>query len=52
MKRDVRLGSRGAPQYLTPGNSVLTYYVVPERTPAPLVAGAWHAVVNFGLNYD
>ncbi len=51
-RRDVRLGSRGVPQYLTPYNSVLTYYVVPERTSAPLVAGAYRAVVNFGLNYD
>ncbi|MGN7915781.1 fimbrial protein [Enterobacter sp. 22466] len=51
-KRDVRLGSRGVPQYLTPGISVLTYYVVPERTSAPLVAGVYRAVVNVGLNYD
>lgn len=51
-KRDVRLNSRGVPRYLTPDNSVLTYYVVPERTAAHLVVGAYRAVVNFGMNYD
>ncbi|BFO09108.1 fimbrial protein [Serratia rubidaea] len=51
-RRDVRLGSRGVPHYLMPYDSVLTYYVVPERTIAPLVAGAYRAVVNFQLNYD
>jgi type 1 fimbria pilin len=51
-KRDVRLGSRGVPQYLNPYNSELTYYVVPERTRAPLMAGAYRAVVDFQLSYD
>ncbi|AIJ06756.1 Fimbrial protein [Edwardsiella anguillarum] len=51
-RRDVRLGDRGTPQYLMPNNSQLTYYIMPERTSAPLVTGAWRSVVNFGLNYD
>jgi type 1 fimbria pilin len=51
-KRDVRLGSRGAPQFLTPYNDQLTYYVVPERTRAPLAPGAFRASVDFRLNYD
>ncbi|CAI1165036.1 PAP fimbrial minor pilin protein precursor [Serratia entomophila] len=50
--RDVRLGSRGEPLLLTPGQNALSYTVVPERTPAPLVAGAYRAAVDFQLNYD
>ncbi|HAT4919958.1 TPA: type 1 fimbrial protein [Serratia marcescens] len=50
--RDVRLGSRGAPLWLTPGNSVLSYSITPERTVAPLRAGAYRAMVDFALSYD
>jgi len=50
--RDVRLGSRGEPLFLTPGQSSLTYRVTPERTRAPLIAGAYRAAVDFQLNYD
>jgi type 1 fimbria pilin len=50
--QDVRLGSRGAPLLLTPGQTVLTYTVTPERTAAALVAGSYWAVVDFHLSYD
>ncbi|RNW04251.1 type 1 fimbrial protein [Serratia nematodiphila] len=50
--RDVRLGSRGAPLWLTPGNDTLSYTVAAERTAAPLNAGAYRAVVDFSLSYD
>lgn len=50
--KDVRLGSRGEPLFLTPGQSSLTYTVTPERTSAPMVAGAYRAAVDFQLNYD
>lgn len=50
--RDVRLGSRGEPLFLTPGQSSLNYRVAPERTKAPLVAGAYRAAVDFQLSYD
>ncbi|HGM5966643.1 type 1 fimbrial protein [Serratia marcescens] len=50
--RDVRLGSRGAPLWLTPGSDVLSYTVAAERTAAPLSAGAYRAVVDFSLSYD
>lgn len=50
--RDVRLGSRGAPLWLTPGQSTLVYSVTPERTRAPLQAGAYSARVDFRLSYD
>lgn len=50
--RDARLGSRGAPLWLTPGQSTLIYSVTPERTRAPLQAGAYSARVDFRLNYD
>lgn len=49
---NVRLGSRGVPLILTPGQSVLTYTVTPERTQASLMAGAYRATVYFRLNYD
>lgn len=50
--RDVRLGSRGDPLFLTPGQSSLSYTLTPERTKAPLVAGAYRAAVDFKLSYD
>lgn len=50
--RDVRLGSRGEPLFLTPGQNSLVYTVTPERTGAPLDVGAYHATVDFQLNYD
>lgn len=49
---DVRLGSRGKPLLLTPGQNTLSYTVAPERTPAPLMAGSYRAVVDFHLSYD
>ncbi|SPZ57084.1 PAP fimbrial minor pilin protein precursor [Serratia quinivorans] len=50
--RDVRLGSRGEPLLLMPGQNALTYTVTPERTAAPLVAGAYRATLDFRLSYD
>lgn len=50
--RDVRLGSRGQPLLLTPGQDMLNYTVAAERTPAGLVAGSYRAVVDFHLSYD
>lgn len=50
--RDVRLGSRGEPLLLAPGQNVLTYTVTPERTSAPLKVGAYWAQLNFHLSYD
>lgn len=50
--RDVRLGSKGASLLLTPGDNQLTYTVTPERTRAPLYAGAFSAKINVGLSYE
>lgn len=50
--RDVRLGERGAPLLLTPGQSTLSYTVAPERTAASLAAGSYRATVDFHLSYD
>lgn len=49
---DVRLGSRGKPLLLTPGQNTLSYTVTPERPPAPLMASSYRAVVDFHLSYD
>lgn len=50
--RDIRLGSRGGPLMLAVGQSTLDYVITPERTRAPLQAGAYTAHVDFRLNYD
>ncbi|EPN2807083.1 fimbrial protein [Serratia marcescens] len=49
---DVRLGERGKPLLLTPGQNTLSYVVMPERTSATLMAGSYMAVVDFHLSYD
>ncbi|MCP1107086.1 type 1 fimbrial protein [Serratia nevei] len=50
--RDVRLGSRGEALWLSPGQDALRYSVMPERTAATLVAGAYRAAIDFRLSYD
>lgn len=50
--RDVRLGSRGVPLLLQPGQNILSYTITPERTRADLIAGSYQARVNFHLSYD
>lgn len=52
MDRQMRDIRPGLAQLLNPGSSELTYYVVPERTRAPLIEGAYRAVVDFRLSYD
>lgn len=49
---DIRLGSRGAPLALAVGQNALNYRITPERTRAPLLPGAYAAVVDFQLSYD
>lgn len=50
--RDVRLGERGAPLGLIPGQNTLSYTVAPERTVARLIPGEYRVVVDFHLHYD
>ncbi|WP_273854877.1 fimbrial protein [Serratia liquefaciens] len=50
--RDIHLGSRGAPLALAVGQNTLNYRITPERTRAPLLPGAYAAVVDFQLSYD
>lgn len=49
---DVRLGSRGVPQLLNPGDNTLSWTVVAERVPGPMIPGTFRAVADFKLNYD
>ncbi|UAN48718.1 type 1 fimbrial protein (plasmid) [Serratia sp. JSRIV001] len=51
-QRDMLLGQLAKPVFLTPGSDVLTYYITPERTGAPLQSGAYFANVNFRLSYE
>lgn len=48
----IRPGEWTHPQFLDPGQDTLTFYAVPERTSASLAAGAFHAAVDFHLNYE
>lgn len=50
--RPVQLGSWTRPHFVAPGQDEMTFYVVPERTPAPLMAGNYAATINFRLNYE
>ncbi|WP_412177628.1 fimbrial protein [Pantoea ananatis] len=49
---DVRLGDRGRPLHLMPGQYTLDYIITPERTAATLSTGAYRAVVGFHMSYD
>lgn len=49
---DVRVGSRGVPQLLTPGDNQLGWTVVAERTPEAIVPGPFRATADFRLSYD
>lgn len=51
-RRPIKLNQPSRPWFVQPGDSVLTYYVTPERTSAPLRAGAFHAHINLHLTYD
>ncbi|HEJ0318279.1 TPA: type 1 fimbrial protein [Klebsiella aerogenes] len=46
------LGRWNRPHFLDPGQDDLTFYVLPERTTAPLGMGAFRATVDFHLNYE
>lgn len=48
----VYLGTWSRPYFLDPGMDDMTFYVVPERTSAPLGTGAFQAFVDFHLNYE
>lgn len=50
--RDVRLGSRGVPQLLVPGDNTLRWTIMAERVPGPIRPGAFRAVADFKLSYD
>ncbi|QUY46655.1 type 1 fimbrial protein [Serratia plymuthica] len=51
-RNDVRMGSRSRPQLLAVGSDALNFYVMAERTRAPMVAGAYQAAIDFRMNYD
>ena len=52
LRRPIQLNKSSRPWFVQPGDSVLTYYVTPERTSAPLRAGAFHSYINLYLTYD
>lgn len=52
LKRNIELGVRTRAWFVAPGDSVLTYYITPERTSAPLAPGNFHAFINLFLTYD
>lgn len=49
---DIRLGSRGRPQFLDVPQGSLQYFVTPVRTPEKLTEGNFSAVMDFKVDYD
>jgi len=45
-------GAPGLPQFLTPGDNVLTWNIAAERTSATLKPGPFYAVADFRLSYE
>ncbi len=50
--QDIRLGSRGRPQFLASPQGSLNYFVAPVRTPEKLTEGNFSAVMDFKVDYD
>ncbi|WP_392566957.1 fimbrial protein [Utexia brackfieldae] len=46
------IGENTPPQLLNLNSNKLSYFVRPIRTAAPLVPGAYHAIITFELIYD
>lgn len=51
-QRPIALERAGHTWLVSPGNNLLTYYIIPERTAAPLSPGHFRANLNFHLSYD
>lgn len=51
-RRDVRIGTRSAPQFVSPGQDRLVFYAAVERTSAPLTTGVYRATADFQLDYE
>lgn len=50
--KTVMLSRTGDTVLLNPGQNVVTYTLIPERTAAPLVAGPYHALIQFSMAYE
>lgn len=48
----VKLSRTSDTVLLSPGQNVVTYTLAPERTAAPLKAGAYYALINFSMIYQ
>ncbi|MFJ2455905.1 fimbrial protein [Pseudomonas protegens] len=51
-QRPIALGRSGHTWFVSPGSNLLTYYITPERTAAPLLPGHFRANLNFHMSYD
>ncbi|EJD6080285.1 MULTISPECIES: fimbrial protein [Providencia] len=51
-REDIRLGSRGRPQFLDAPQGTLQYFVTPVRTPEKLTEGSFSAVMDFKVDYE
>lgn len=45
-------GVKSHPQFLTPGDNMLYFYLMPERTSAALLAGSYSATLDFQIHYQ
>lgn len=52
LRRPLALGRSGHTWFVSPGSNQLTYYIIPERTPAPLLPGHFRANLNLRMSYD
>ncbi|ELQ6169041.1 fimbrial protein [Cronobacter dublinensis] len=48
----VRMAQQSDTVLLNPGQDTVNFTLAPERTAAPLVAGPYHALINFNMRYE
>ncbi|EPH6761668.1 fimbrial protein [Cronobacter dublinensis] len=48
----VKMAQQGDTVLLNPGQDAVSFTLAPERTAAPLVAGPYHALINFSMIYE
>ncbi|ELY2794283.1 type 1 fimbrial protein [Cronobacter dublinensis] len=48
----VKMSRQGDTVLLNPGQNSVIFTLAPERTAAPLVAGPYHALINFSMMYQ
>lgn len=50
--KTVKMAQQSDTVLLNPGQDTVSFTLAPERTTAPLVAGSYHALINFSMIYQ